>query len=170
MVSRHWLYFGGFVVTGVLLVGAGLIGVLEGLSALSSGIPASEEFVLVAMLGAAAEWVVTVLVLGLIAVIFLAATVVSVLRNASLPRGDWLVSIFEWLERQYPVFRRFDVSAKVAPTTEDRKQELKEQYVSGEISEAEFERRLARLMDDTPREGSSRSVRESTIEIDDRSR
>lgn len=63
MVSRHWLYFGSFVVTGILLVGAGLMGLLEGLSALSGGMPASEEFVLVTMLGAAAEWVIAVLIL-----------------------------------------------------------------------------------------------------------
>ena len=61
MTSRHWLYFGGFVVTTVLLVGASLLGILEGLSAFSTGVPANEEFSLLELVGAAAEWVVAVL-------------------------------------------------------------------------------------------------------------
>lgn len=169
MVSRHWLYFGGFVITGVLLIGAGLMGILEGLSALSGGVPASEEFILL-MLGAAAEWVVAVIVLGLIAVVFLVATGISLLRNASIPRDDRLVSVVEWLERRYPLLRRFDASEKVEPTTDDRRQELKEQYVAGEMSEAEFERQLAQLMDDTSHEESSPAHDGSTIEIEDDSR
>lgn len=148
MVSRHWLYFAGFVVTGSLLIGAGLIGVLEGLSALSGDVPASEEFVLLTMLAAAAEWVIIVLVLGLFAVLFLTATVISVLRNASLPRDDRLVSIVNRLERQYPILRQFDVAEKVEPTTEDRKRELKQRYVNDEISEEAFEREMEQLMDD----------------------
>lgn len=170
MVSRHWLYFGGFAVTGVALIGAVLMGLLEGLSALSGGVPASEEFVILAMLAAAAEWVVAVLVLGLIAAVFLAATLVSVLRSASVPRDDRLVSVVERLERRYPLLRTFDASAKVEPTTEDRRRELRERYVSGELSEAEFERRLARLLDDDPRAARSRSDEGSTVEVDDRAR
>lgn len=170
MVSRHWFYFSGFVITGVLLVGAGLMGILEGLSALSGGVPASEELALLTMLGAAAEWVVAALLFGLIAVIFLVATAVSILRNASLPRDDRLASAVEWLERRYPLLRRFDASGKVEPTTEDRRRELEEQYVSGELSEAKFERQLAQLMDDTPEEERSRVTSESTIEIEDDSR
>lgn len=169
MGSRHWLYFGGFVVSAILAAATALLGLLEGLAALSGGVPAGEGFVLATMLGAAAEWVVLTLVLGVVAILFLAGTVVSVLRNASLPRDDRLVSLVEWLERQYPLLRKFDVSGKVEPTTEDRKRQLKEQYVNGEISEAEFERRLARLMDDRP-EGASRSESSSKLERDDRSR
>lgn len=170
MASRHWLYFGGFVVTGVLLVGAGLVGLIEGLSALSGGVPASEEFVLLTMLGAAAEWVVAVLVLGIVAVAFLAATIVSVLRTASLPRDDRLVSIVQVLERRYPVLGQFDVSDKVEPTAADRQQRLKEQYMNGEITEIEFERKMEELMQDEDRAGEPRSRTETTIEIDDESR
>lgn len=170
MVSRHWLYFSGFVVTSILVVGAGLIGLFEGLSALSGGVPASEEFILIAILSAAAEWVVAVIVLSLFAVLFLVATGVSILRNASIPRDDRLVSVVQWLERQYPPLRKFDVSKHVAPTTEDQRQELKEKYISGEMSEAEFEQRLAQLMDDTPSEERSQAPSDSTIEIEDDTR
>ena len=169
MGSRHWLYFGGFVVTGILAVITALLGLLEGLTALSAVVTSGEGFVLVTMLGAVAEWVVLTLVLGVVAVLFLVGTVVSVLRNASLPRDDRLVTLVEWLERQYPVLRKFDVSGKVEPTAEDRKRQLKEQYVNGEISEAEFERRLAQLMDDQA-EGVSRSESSSHLERNDRSR
>ena len=168
MVSRHWLYFGGFVVTGVLLVGAGLIGLVEGLSALSGGVPASEELALLTVLGAAAEWVAAVLVLGLVAASFLGATVVSVLRRASLPRDDRLVSVVEWLERRYPALRRFDAAAKVEPTSEHRQRRLRERYVDGEIGEAEFEREMERLMDDGAPGGGPRSEAEATtVETDD---
>ncbi len=169
MASRHWLYFGGFVLAGALLVGAGLMGLLEGLSALSGGVPASEEFVLLTMLAAAAEWVVVSLVLGLVAALFLAATVVSVLRGASVPRDDRLVSLVEWFERRYPVLRRFDASRRVAPTTEDRQERLKERYVAGEMSESEFEREMARVMDDAT-ESASRSESATPTEVEERSR
>ncbi|WP_339106416.1 SHOCT domain-containing protein [Haloterrigena salinisoli] len=166
MVSRHWLYFGGFVVTGVLLVGVGLVGLLDALSVLSGGATYGEEFLLLAMLGAAAEWVVVGIVLGLLAVAFLTATVVSVLRAKSLPRSDRLASLVERLEREYPILRQFDVSERVEPTTEDRRQQLKEQYVAGEISEAEFEREMQRLLDDDSTEAQSRSNTHTNIEID----
>lgn len=166
MGSRHRLYFGGFVVSGVLLVGVGLMALFDALSVLSGGATYSEEALLLAMLGAAAEWVVIGLVLGLLALAFLAATVVSVLRAKSLPRSDRLVSIVERLEREYPILRQFDVSERVEPTTEDRRRELKEQYVAGEISEAEFEREMQRLLDDDAADAQSRSGTHTSIEID----
>ena len=169
MTSRHWLYFGGFVVTTVLLVGASLLGILEGLSAFSTRVPANEEFILFELLGAAAEWVVAVLTLGIVALMFLAATVVSVLRSASLPRNDRLVSIVERVERRYPLLRHFDVAEKVKPTMEDRQQRLREQYVQGEISETEFEREMAQVMDETPDEP-SQSETKRNVELEDYSR
>ena len=166
MASRRWLYFGGLVVTGILLVGATLMGLFEGLSALSGGVPGGEEFVLITMLAAAAEWVVIALVLGLVAALFLAATVVSVLRGASIPRDDRLASVVERLERRYPLLRRIDAAKRVRPTTEERTDRLKEQYVAGEMNESEFEREMARVMDDA----SERPGEETAVERDGRSR
>ncbi|ELZ07990.1 hypothetical protein [Natrialba aegyptia] len=148
MVSRHWLYFGGFAITGLLLVGTGLLGLLDALSVMADGASYSEEFVVLAMLAEAREWVVVTLVLGLLATAFLGATVASILRHASLPRSDRLVALVERLEYRYPILRQFDASQRVEPTTEDRKQRLKEQYVAGEISDGAFEREMAQLMDD----------------------
>ena len=157
MASRHWLYFGGFVIAAVLLIGVGLLGILDALSVVSGGAHYGEEFVLLAMVGEAAEWIVIGLLLGLVAAAFLGATVVSVLRNASLPRSDSLVSIVEWLERKYPILRRLEVSERVEPTIEDRKRELEDRYVAGEISEAEFEREMERLLDDDSTDATSHS-------------
>lgn len=149
MVSRHWLYFAGFVISAVALVGVGLLGLADAVSVLTAGgVYYGEEFILLAMLGEAAEWVMLGLVVGAVAALFLIATVVSILRNASVPRSDRLVQVVEWLEHRYPVLRTFDVSEKVEPTVEDRKQELKEQYVAGELSDDEFEREMERLMHD----------------------
>lgn len=169
MVARHWLYFGGFVVTAIALVGAGLMGVFEGLSVLSGGVPESEELALLTMLSAAAEWIVIVLVLGLIALVFLAAAIVSILRNASLPRDDRLVTLVTQLERHFPLLRRFDVSAAVEPTIEDRRRELRNQYVTGEISESTFEQKLAELMDGTPSERGTQGESRSSVATEDHS-
>lgn len=73
----------GFVVTGILLVGATLMGIVDGLAVLTGSVPANEEFILLAMLGAAAEWVMIVFVLELVALLFLAAAGISVLRKKS---------------------------------------------------------------------------------------
>jgi len=165
MASRHWLYFIGFVVSGILLVGIGLMGLLDALSVLSGGVYYGEEFVLLAMLGEAAEWVVAGLVVGLLAVVFLVATIVSILRSKSLPRGDRLASSVERLEHKYPLLREFDASGKVEPTTEDRKETLQEKYVAGEISDEEFEREMEQLLDDTASETNSESSEYTPTEI-----
>lgn len=170
MGSRHWLYLGGFAVTSILLVGAGLVGILEGLSTLSGGAPAGGKSALLRALGAAAGWLVAALVLGLLAALFLCAAVVSLLRNASLPRDDRLVSAVERLERKYPLVREFDVAERFEPTVEDRRRELREQYVAGELGDREFERQLAQLLDETPDEQTTGSDDRSAIEIEDRSR
>ena len=168
MVARHWLYFGGFAVSGVLLLGAVLAGLFDGLAALSGGVPRGETAIVLTVLVAAAEWVVIVIALGFVTAVFLAATGVSILRNGALPRDDRLVSLVERLEREYPVLRQFDASGRVEPTIEDRKRELKRRYVEGKISNAEFERRIERLMADA--EESPPSHRREVVEPDESTR
>lgn len=136
---------------------------IDALAVLSGGIYADGTFVLLAMIGEAAEWLVAGVVLGLFAVLLLAATVVSILRTKSLPKSSRLASLVERLEREYPLLREFDVSEKVEPTTEDRADRLKQQYVDGEIGEREFEREMERLLDD---DSDSRSRDYKNIEID----
>jgi len=166
MPSRHWLYFVGFVLSGVLATGALFAGALDALSVLTGQV-ATEEFVLLAMVVEAAEWVLVALLLGLLGIVFLFATVVSVLRNASIPRSDRLASVVERLEREYPLLEEFDVSKKVEPTPEDRQQQLKDRYVAGDISDEEFEREMDRLIDD---DSSTTGVRSGNTEPPERDR
>lgn len=148
MASRHWLYFGGFVLSGLLLVGVSLLALLDALAVLSGGAASGQGPLLLAMLGAAAEWVVAGIALVLCALLFLVATVVSVLRSATIHRSDWLARVVERLERRYPMLERFDASERVGPTTKDRRRQLRERYVAGEISDEEFEREMERVLDD----------------------
>ena len=164
MASRHWLYFGGFLLSGLLLVAVSLLALLDALSVLSGGTASGEAPLLLAMLGATAEWVVAGVVLALFALLFLVATVVSVLRSTSLHRSDKLVSVVEWLERRYPILEQFDASERVGPTTEDRRRQLKEQYIAGKISDQEFEREMERLLDDDASKTSTRSGADSVVD------
>lgn len=164
MASRHWLYFGGFLLSGLLLVGVSLLALLDALAVLSGGAASGEAPLLLAMLGAAAEWVVAGVVLALLALLFLVATLVSVLRSTSLHRSDKLVSVVEWLERRYPILEQLDASERVSPTTEDRRRQLKEQYVAGDISDEEFEREMERLLDDDSSTTHTRSSAESVVD------
>jgi hypothetical protein len=148
MPERHWLYFGGFVLTGLLLLGAVLLGLADAVSVLSGSGASSEEALWLAALGEAVEWIFVTIVLGLVAVAFLGATLLSVLRNTSVTRKDRLVSLVERLEREYPLLRELDASERVEPTTEERKKHLKAQYVSGELEEEEFEREMEQLMNE----------------------
>jgi len=167
MSGRYRLYFGGFVLMTILLVVVSLLALWDALSVLTGTVYYGETFVLFAMLGAAAEWIVAGIALGLLAIVFLIATVVSVLRTKSVPRSSRLATLVGRLEREFPMLRRFDVKEKVEPTTEDRAEKLKQRYIDGDISEREFEREMDRLLDDdTSTQRYSRSDGTS-IEIDD---
>lgn len=167
MVSRHWLYFGGFLLAGVLLIGAGLMGLLDALSVLSGGVPnggvraagdaRGSRRVGRGRAGARAAR-------GGPA----RGTVVSVLRSASIPRDDLLVAVVEWLERPYPPLRWLDVADRVEPTTGDRRRRLTERYVEGEIDEERFEREMAALMEDDHADGEARSGSGTSVDAGDR--
>lgn len=169
MAARHWWYFGLFVTTSILSVGASMMGMIDGLSALPEGAAYGEEFAPLLMLQAGGEWLVASMVLGLFSMAFLTATVVSVLRNRAFPRDDRIASVVERLERRYPILQEFDVSKRFEPTPEERKKELKAQYVEGELSEAEFERRMEQVMDGDveKRETTTRSRRYASVEVED---
>lgn len=94
---------------------------------------------------------------------------VSVLRTASVPRDDRLVAVVERLEPHYPILRRFDASERVEPRTEDRKRELRERDVAGELGDDEFERELDRLLDDSADERGSSSDGTRTLDRSERS-
>jgi hypothetical protein len=145
----HWVLLACFVVGLVATVGVGLLALVAALGALSpTSVAVAEEFVLLRMLEAALPYLVPLVVLGILDVVLLVGTVVAALSKASLPRSDRLSSLAERAEREYPVLAVLDVSDRVEPTVEDRRRELREQYVAGEIGEREFERRMGELLDE----------------------
>lgn len=73
-------------------------------------------------------------------------------RHASV-RSERVASLAERVEREYPPLRAVglsDVLAPPEPSAEEQAEaalaDLKQQYVEGEISEAEFERKVDRLV------------------------
>jgi len=172
---RHWLLFVALLVTTLLTVGVGTLGV--GLALVTLVQTGS----IAAGLSTLLPYVVGVVLLSVLDAVLLVWTVVAALRQLSLPRDDRLAAAAERAE-QLPGLRSFGLAERFEPTDEQRREELRRQYVEGEITEAEFERRvreyvenpsdlatedptLARVLDEHGRTG-ERS--ESTTADDDR--
>lgn len=155
MVSRRWLYAGGAATAALLAVVAALLGVADAVSVLA-GSTGAQNAVLAAV-GALIEWFAAVLVFAVLSVALFAAAAVSALRRVSVPRDDRLAGFARRLERWVPPLRRFDAADRVAPTTDDRREELTERYVDGDVTEAEFERELDGLLDEEVEYGRERS-------------
>lgn len=92
----------------------------------------------------------------------------GLLQRASIPRSARLQSAFERIERRYAPIRALGLSDIVAPpepTPEEALANLKRQYVTGEIDERTFERKLDRLVrNDTVDDARAARERESTLE------
>ncbi|WP_440007348.1 SHOCT domain-containing protein [Halomicrococcus sp. SG-WS-1] len=136
----------GLVLSVVLLVGIAAFGLLAALSAL--GDSAGGAPLLFVLLDAAAPYIVAGLLDAMVAGVLAVALAVTAVRRASLPRNDRLARLAETVERASPKARSVGLSDRVAPTTEDRIDDLKQRYVEGDIGELEYERRLQELMDD----------------------
>jgi uncharacterized membrane protein len=150
MGSRYRFYLGGFLLSVALLIGSGLVGLYEALTVLASGLYYQGTFVLFALVGETAEWLVAGLAFTMLAVTFLFATVVSVLRNVSMPspKSSRVARGVRWLEQKFPFLERYDASKRVEPGTEAKAEKIKQRYVEGELSEAEFEREMNDLLDE----------------------
>lgn len=92
----------------------------------------------------------------------------ALLQRASVPRSARLQSVFEQVERRYAPVRALGLSDAVAPpepTPEEALADLKRQYVTGEIDERAFERKLDRLVrNDSVDDARAARERESTLE------
>lgn len=137
----------GLVLSLVLLAVVGALGLLAALSAIGDAASAGTPLAF-ALLDAAAPYVVGFLLVGLVALALLAALTLTVVSRASMPRSDRLSRLVGRVERVHPELRSLGLSERVEPTAEDRIGDLKRRYVEGEIDEAEFERRLRRLVDE----------------------
>lgn len=88
-----------------------------------------------------------------VAVLSSVGVVYGLARRVTVPRGGRIESVARGAEAAVPPLRRLGVADAVAepkPTPEERRQNaietLKRRYVNDEISDAEFERKLGRLV------------------------
>lgn len=157
---------------GLLLLTVGDLG-LAVYSGLVSGTPIVEVLLDIAVptIAGIAPLLVILVVSGLGLVWVLA-------QNASLPRSDRVTSLAERLEREHSLLRvlgRSDLLTPPEPSAEEQAEQalatLKQQYVNGEISEAEFERRVDRLVvNDSTDDGRPARERRQVVERDPDSR
>ncbi len=153
----HWIFLFLFVITTLGMVAVGGLAALEALSHITAwqAMAVDPVVLLLTVLDDIALYLGILVVLGVLDLIFLVGTVVASLRQIKKKRSDRLVRWAERLERRYPGLGQFGLSERVAPTPEQRRQTLKEQYAAGEISQQEFERRTAELLADEQQSGTN---------------
>jgi len=131
---RHRMLAAATLVSTLLTVAVGGYGLGVGLLALlSSGS-------LVPALSALLPWAVGTVVLLLVDVLLVVWTVAAALRRFSLPTDDCLAALARRAEAGVPGLRSLGLAERFEPTPEERRRRLKQAYVDGEITEAEFER------------------------------
>jgi len=148
---RVKLLVAGFLLSLFALVGVAAFGLLAVVSALLA--PPAGTPVLLAMLEAVVQYLLAGVFVGGVSVVLLVWLLVAAVRRASLPRNDRLAGAARRVERHVPQIGDGDLSERVEPTTEERIDDLKQRYVDGEITEAEYERELQALMRDADDEG-----------------
>lgn len=167
--SLLWASLLGVLVSGSLfLVAVGYLGLVV-YSGLVSGTPLVRT-----LLSIAVPLLVGVGLLVVILVLSGVGLVWALVRHASLPRSDRIATVAERVEREYPPLRMLGISDLLAPpepTPAERSEralaDLRRQYVDGEISELEFERRVDQLVS-TESVYEVRAARERTRDLDDR--
>lgn len=141
--NRHWLLLALVAVTTVLAVGTVVAGLLVVLAGLAGGAG------LGAVLGDAALVLLLAALLVAADAAFAVAFLVTLVRRASLPsvpEHEGLATAFERAERLVPPLATLGLSEAFAVSTETKRERLKEQYVAGEVTQAEYERRLRELL------------------------
>ncbi|WP_276300481.1 SHOCT domain-containing protein [Halorussus lipolyticus] len=136
----------GFALSLFALVGLVGFGLVAGLSTLA-GPPAGASLVF-AVLSAVAPYLVASALVGMLSLFLLVGLVVTAVRSASVPRSNRLARLARLVERYSSEARELRLSERLEPTTEDRIDQLKREYVEGDITELEYERRLQDLMAD----------------------
>ncbi|WP_049923213.1 SHOCT domain-containing protein [Halopiger djelfimassiliensis] len=150
LLGNKWLWLsvlGVFLSGGLILVAVGYLGLL-----VYSGL-VSETPIVTLLLDIAIPVVVGIAVLVALLAVSCVGLLWVLVRNASLPRNDRIATIAERLEREYPPLRSVGLSELFTPpepSAEEQAEralaELKQQYVDGEITEREFERKVDRLV------------------------
>lgn len=153
--NLHWVLLLAFVLTTASVVGLGIVAVLSVLAAIASGGP-----IFAVAFEAMIPYVLPLLLLGALDVVFLVAgfwvgirkffaallSLVPDVRIRSERRAAWARHV----ESEIPPVRRLGLSKWFEPTVKQRRDDLKERYVNGEIGVFEFEQRMADLVDGDP--------------------
>jgi len=149
--NTHWLLFAGLVLTGLGTVGVAVVGVVATLSTLLTGGS------LVATVG---TFLLGTLTLGGLTVVFAVALLATLARLASsaasdvsFPTSQRAADACHRIERVVPPLAGFGLGDRFEPSVEERRAELTERYVAGELTEAELESELAALLDGQPETG-----------------
>lgn len=150
LLKNRWLWMSALGVLlsgGLLLVVVGYLGLIV-YSGLMTGTP-----IVTILLELALPTLLAVAVLLVLLAISLIGMLWVLVHNASLPRRDRFSSLAAWVEREYPPVRALGLSELLEPpepSADERAEqalaELKQQYIDGEITEAEFERKVDRLV------------------------
>jgi len=143
-----WITLLGAVLSGsLLLVVVGYIGLLV-YSGLVSGTP-----IVSLLLEIALPALVSIAVLVALLSLSTVGTLWIVVQNASVPRSERIATLIDRLEREYSPLSSTGLAEWVRPpepSADERAEqalaELKQQYVDGEITEREFERKVDQLV------------------------
>lgn len=143
-----WVSLLGVVLSGgLLVVVVGYLGLVV-YTGVMTGTPIVGE-----LLDVAVPTIVAVALLVVLLVLSGFGVVWTLVRNASLPKSARVASLAGRLEREYAPLRTLglsDLFAPPEPSADERAEralaDLKRQYVDGEISEAEFERKVDGLV------------------------
>lgn len=143
-----WLSAAGALLSGsLLLVAVGYVGLVV-YTGLATGTP-----VVGALLDVAGPLLAGVAVLIAVLIASVVGLLWTVAHNASVPRSARAAALVERVEREYTPLGSIGIADALRPpepSADERAEralaDLKEQYVSGEITEAEFERRVDRLV------------------------
>lgn len=150
LLRNKWLWaslLGIFLSGGLLLVVIGYLGLIV-YSGLANGTP-----LVAILLDIAVPVVVSVVFLVGLLIVSGISMLWVVVQNASIPRSERIATLIERVEQKYSPLRILGLSEFLSPpkpsADEQAEQvlaELKQQYVEGEITEAEFERKVDRLV------------------------
>ncbi|WP_115864920.1 SHOCT domain-containing protein [Halorussus litoreus] len=156
--TRVTLLLAGLVLSLFALVGVVAFGMLAVVSAVLA--PPAGTPLLVALLNAVVPYALAGAFFGMLSLLLLIWTTAAAVRRASMPRSERLASLARTAERHSSEARELGLAERFEPTTEERIEALKAEYVDGEITEYEYEQRLQRLL----READVRSGFESVTD------
>jgi Short C-terminal domain len=146
--KRLWAFMLGALLSGGLLLAVvGYLGLVVYMG-IVSGTPIVES-----LLNIAVPTIITVAVLAVIFTLSSVGALWTVAQNASLPRSTRLGKLVEGLEHKYSPLKPIGLSDTIKPPEPSAEKQaeqalanLKQQYVNGEITEQEFERKVDRLV------------------------